>query len=122
MHILHDIFGWLVLIIDVTASLIMVLGFVVAIISYFRIQLGSDLPDRILQVQQVRCALGVKLVFALELLIISDLLHSTMSRSLDDMIILGALVVIRTIIAFFLNKEIEQISAELPRPREAANI
>ena len=91
----------------------MVLGFVVAIFSYFRIYLISVQTERIIQLQKVRCALGVKLVFALELLIISDLLHTIVSRSLDDMLIVGALVAIRTAISFFLNQEIEQISAGL---------
>ena len=54
-----------------------------------------------------------ELVFALELLIISDLLVTIISRSLDDMIIVGALVLIRTVIAYFLNKEIEVVSANI---------
>ena len=61
----------------------------------------------------VRCDLGVKLVFALELLIILDLLHTVVSRSLDDLLTVGALVLIRTIIAFFLNREIQEVGAEL---------
>jgi uncharacterized membrane protein len=113
MHLLHSIFEWIELIIDVSAALIMVLAFVVAMFSYFRIFLGSAQAERIIQLQKVRCALGVKLVFALELLIISDLLHTIVSRSLDDMLIVGALVVIRTAISYFLNQEIEQISAGL---------
>ena len=113
MHLLHDIFKWVELVIDMSAALIMVLGFVVAIFSYFRIYLTSVQTERIIQLQKVRCALGVKLVFALELLIISDLLHTIVSRSLDDMLIVGALVAIRTAISFFLNQEIEQISAGL---------
>ena len=113
MHLIHDIFKWIELVIDMSAALIMVLGFVVAIFSYFRIYLISVQTERIIQLQKVRCALGVKLVFALELLIISDLLHTIVSRSLDDMLIVGALVAIRTAISFFLNQEIEQISAGL---------
>jgi uncharacterized membrane protein len=63
--------------------------------------------------QAARCGLGVKLVFALELMIISDLFHTIISRSVDDMILVGGLVVIRTVIAYFLNKEITEVSAEL---------
>ena len=63
--------------------------------------------------QVVRCDLGVKLVFALELLIISDLLHTIGSRSMDDLYVVGALVVIRTVISFFLNKEIEEVGAKM---------
>jgi uncharacterized membrane protein len=61
----------------------------------------------------------VKLVFALELLIISDLLHSLVSRSLDDMAIVGALVLIRTVISYFLNKEILEVSNKMSESHEA---
>ena len=120
MELLHSIFEWIELVIDVSAALVMVLAFVVAIFSYFRISLRSAQTERIVQLQKVRCTLGVKLVFALELLIISDLLHTIVSRSLDDMLIVGALVLIRTAISYFLNQEIKEISAGLTDSRGAS--
>jgi uncharacterized membrane protein len=119
MHLLHSIFEWSELIIDTTAALIMVLGFVVATFSYFRITFRKNNGTHIMQMQLVRCGLGVKLVFALELLIISDLLHSLVSRSLDDMAIVGALVLIRTVISYFLNKEILEVSNKMSESHEA---
>lgn len=112
MHLLHTVFEWLELIIDVSAALVMALAFAGAMYSYTKVLLRSDqVEHNIRQLQIVRCDLGVKLVFSLELLIISDLLVTIVSRSLDDMIIVGSLVLIRTVIAYFLNKEIEEISA-----------
>ena len=118
MHLLHSIFEWSELIIDTTAALIMVLAFVVAVFFYFRITFRKNNGSHIMQMQLVRCDLGVKLVFALELLIISDLLHSLVSRSLDDMAIVGALVLIRTVISYFLNKEILEVSTKISEPHE----
>ena len=115
MHLLHTIFEWLELIIDVSAALVMVLAFAEAFFSYVQSTFRSKRVDRIMKMQIVRCDLGVKLVFALELLIISDLLHTIVSRSMDDMIIVGALVLIRTVIGYFLNKEIEEIRVEVAR-------
>ena len=115
MHLLHTIFEWLELIIDVSAALVMVAAFAGAFFSYVQIAFRSKRVDRIMKMQIVRCDLGVKLVFALELLIISDLLHTIVSRSMDDMIIVGALVLIRTVIGYFLNKEIEDIRVEVSR-------
>ncbi len=71
----------------------------------------SAQPNSNLQV--VRCGLGVKLVFALELMIISDLFHTIISRSVDDLILVGGLVVIHTAISYFLNKEIQEVSSDL---------
>ncbi|NOR20063.1 MAG: DUF1622 domain-containing protein [Xanthomonadales bacterium] len=113
MHLLHTIFEWLEIIIDVSAAIVMVLAFADAMFSYVQIAIRDERVKRIRHLQIVRCDLGVKLVFALELLIISDLLVTIFSRSLDDMIIVGALVLIRTVIAYFLNKEIEEVSAEI---------
>jgi uncharacterized membrane protein len=115
MHLLHSIFEWLEIIIDVSAALVMVLAFAGAMFSYIQIAIRAERAERIMQLQIVRCDLGVKLVFALELLIISDLLHTIVSRSMDDMIIVGALVLIRTVIGYFLTKEIEEIRVEVSR-------
>ena len=68
----------------------------------------------------MRCGLGVKLVFALELMIISDLFHTIISRSVDDLILVGGLVVIHTAISYFLNKEIQEVSSDLVQSKENA--
>jgi uncharacterized membrane protein len=60
----------------------------------------------------VRCVLGVKIVFALELMIIADLIDTVVSHSIEDLYVVGGLVVIRTAISFFLNKEIQEIESE----------
>ena len=42
-------------------------------------------------------------------MIASDIIHTFISRSQDDLIFLGAIVVIRTAIGFFLGKELQEI-------------
>ena len=111
MHLLHNIFEWVELAVDTTAGIVMVWGFAMAVFGFIQASLRRVVAERIRGLQVVRCDLGVILVFALELLIISDLLHTIVSRSMDDLLMVGVLVVIRTVIAFFLNKEIEEISA-----------
>jgi uncharacterized membrane protein len=114
MHEIHQILEWLAVIIDLTGALIMVWAFVAAVIAIVRGSIrGGDAHSRIRNMQAARCGLGVKLVFALELMIISDLFHTIISRSVDDLILVGGLVVIRTAIAYFLNKEIQEVGAEL---------
>ncbi len=67
--------------------------------------------DSIREIQMVRCSLGTYLVFALELMIVSDLLHSVLSERIEDLVFLAAIVVIRTVIAYFLNQEIQELVA-----------
>ena len=112
VHTLHAIIEWVALVVDVVASLVMAWAFVVSVYGFLRASLSGPAADRIRRLQVVRCGLGVKLVFALELLIISDLLHTVVSRTMDDLLFLAALVVIRTIVAYFLNREIQEVEAE----------
>jgi len=117
MHEIHIVVEWFATAIDLTASLIMIFGFVMSIVGLVRGAFGAgNAHGRIRNLQVVRCELGVRLVFALELLIIADLLHTVISRSVDDLILVGGLVVIRTVIAYFLNKEIEEVGAQLAQP------
>ena len=114
MHEIHLVLEWLAVAIDLTGALIMVWAFVVAVVGLVRGSISaSDAHSRIRNMQVARCRLGVKLVFALELMIVSDLLNTIISRSVDDLILVGGLVVIRTVIAYFLGKEIQEVGAEL---------
>ena len=57
----------------------------------------------------IRCQLGTYLLLGLEFMIASDIIHSFISRSPDDLLFLGLIVVIRTAIGFFLGKEMEEV-------------
>jgi len=119
MQAINEVLEWLAVVVDLTGALIMVWAFVAAVFSVVRSSISAgDERSRILSMQIARCGLGVKLVFALELMIISDLFHTIISRAVDDLILVGGLVVIRTAIAFFLNKEIQEVHAELAQPNK----
>jgi uncharacterized membrane protein len=114
MHEINEILEWLAVAVDLTGATIMVWAFVEAVVGLVRGSIrADDARSRIRNMQVVRCGLGVKLVFALELMIISDLFVTIISRSIDDLILVGGLVVIRTVIGYFLNKEIQEVGAEL---------
>jgi uncharacterized membrane protein len=117
MQVINEILEWLAVAVDLTGAMIMVWAFAAAVVGLVRGSIrAGDARSRIRNMQVVRCGLGVKLVFALELMIISDLLVTIISRSIDDLILVGGLVVIRTVISYFLNKEIQEVGAELAQP------
>lgn len=113
MHVFEIAMEWAVLAVDAVASLIMVWAFLIAVFAFVRLSFSSATVERIRQLQMVRCDLGMKLVFALELFIISDLLHTVINQTMKGLAFLGALVVIRTLIGFFLNREIQEVGAEI---------
>ncbi len=59
---------------------------------------------------KLRLNLGQLILLALEVLIVSDILHSIAHRSLEDLGVLGAVVLIRILLAFFLDRELDRLS------------
>ena len=55
-----------------------------------------------------RVELGGYILAALEFMIVSDIIHSVLSRALEDLLLLALLVAIRTGISFFLGLELKE--------------
>lgn len=49
-----------------------------------------------------------KILFGLELLIIADLIETLRKPFLEELLIVGAIVIIRTLLGYFLSKEIKE--------------
>ena len=64
---------------------------------------------RLERVARARRELGTYILAGLELLIVSDVIHTAITLELDGLIFLGGLVVIRSIISFFLERELKAI-------------
>lgn len=54
----------------------------------------------------VRRSLAAYLLLGLEIMIVSDIIHTAISRTLNDLLLLGGVVLIRTVVSYFLGKEI----------------
>lgn len=52
------------------------------------------------------------LLLGLEFLIASDILKTVLEPTMNELIILGGIVVVRTILSVFLNKEIKELETE----------
>ncbi|NKB68998.1 MAG: DUF1622 domain-containing protein [Candidatus Latescibacteria bacterium] len=61
----------------------------------------------VFQIRDLRLRLGSYILLALEFMIISDVIHSALSRTLDDFLILGAVVLIRSALSFFLGLDLK---------------
>ena len=114
-----ELLEWAARAVDGVAVLVMLFGFVVATVRFVPTLARPAGASAIGEIQMIRCSLGTYLVFALELMIISDLLHSVVSRTLEDLYFLAGIVVLRTLIAFFLNKEIQELREQAPSTKFA---
>lgn len=68
---------------------------------------------RYFTILQAKVDLGSNVLLGLEILIVADILKTIINPSLTDIVVLGSIVIIRTVISVFLNKEIETLDKEL---------
>jgi uncharacterized membrane protein len=57
--------------------------------------------------KQLRHLLGYYLLLGLEFLIAADIIETLMKPTLEDLLVLGGIIVIRTIISYFLDAELK---------------
>jgi len=66
--------------------------------------------------KHLRHLLGYYLLLGLEFLIAADIIDTLMKPSVQDLIVLGAIVLIRTIISYSLNAELKLAQQPKPTP------
>jgi uncharacterized membrane protein len=60
--------------------------------------------------QDIRKEFTNKILFGLELLIVGDVLGTVAKPTINDLLIVGAIVLIRTVLGYFLSKEVKENS------------
>ena len=68
--------------------------------------------DCVFQIRDMRLQLGSYILLALEFMIVSDVIHSALSRTLDDFLLLGVLVLVRSLLSFFLSLDLKDAREE----------
>ncbi len=63
-------------------------------------------------IRRLRSVFGTYLLLGLEFLIASDILKTVLEPTFQELIILAGIVVIRTILSVFLNKEIKELEEQ----------
>lgn len=93
--------------VDLIGLAILMIGAVKFLVLYAGVEL-QRLAGRecVVEVQRARQVLGGYILVSLEFLIVSDVMTSVVSRSLESLASLGAIVVIRTAMGFFLEREL----------------
>tara|TARA_Y100000780_G_C13649828_1_gene404055 strand:- start:268 stop:657 length:390 start_codon:yes stop_codon:yes gene_type:complete len=73
-------------------------------------EFSGDRERRVAIMNDARRELGSYILAGLELLIVSDVIHTAITLDLDGILFLGGLVIIRSVISFFLEREIRDLS------------
>lgn len=101
--------------INVLSVIILCIGVVFCARDLFLI-LIAKIPksEKISRLQYMKTELGSYVLLGLEVLIVADIIETIINPTIDDIILLAAIITIRTVVSLFLNKEIKEI-------REAAD-
>lgn len=111
-RLIISIFTPITEIIDLIAILFILWGLVKALFDYFALRIKNKALSSN-DVQNIRCYLGTYILLGLEIMIVADLIKTVLNQTIDDLIFLGGIVIIRTILSYFLNKEISDVRSDL---------
>lgn len=101
---LHAIAHWVQLLIEATGILIITWGVLYSLICYGKHLFGRKDQDYV----PLRLSLGRYLVVALEFQLASDILGTAVAPSWDDIGKLAVIAIIRTVLNYFLEREIRE--------------
>lgn len=101
LRILVTILYCLSVIVIIYGVMIQFIGFIISEVT------TKDRKVAVEKVTTLKNFLGTYILFALEILIGADIIESILDPSINHILSLAALVIIRTIISYFLNKEIK---------------
>ena len=108
--------GWVILVIELFAVAILLVGLARFAWGYLRSELaGSDMIARTTRANLGRIVLARYILMALEVFIVADLLMTLLSASLESLMFLALLVLVRSVISWFLEHEISKLTAEARR-------
>ena len=108
----HASFG-----IGVLGVLVIVFGVFCGLVRFVRAEIAAARGLEVDQERkQLRHVLGYYLLLGLEFLIAADIIETLMKPSAKDLVVLGAIVAIRTVISYSLNSEFSQDHASKPTP------
>ncbi len=109
MHLLDAISS----VISVISVGVVIYGTCIAIIKFLRNEIGRFKCSYTMhQVRVLRADLGTYLLLGLEFLIASDILKTIVEPGIQELMILGGIVLLRTVLSFFLDREIRLIEQE----------
>ncbi len=118
--VLHGQLGWLIGPLEWAVALIEVFAIAILIVGAARFMAGVAMAEvsrsgmeRVRKTNRGRVELGRYILAGLELFIVADVIDTVLSLAFSSIIFLGLLVLIRSIISYFLDRELGELKREL---------
>ena len=118
--VLHEHFDWLIqglewvsAVIELAAIALLIIGSARFIAGVAVAEVARRGPERVRKTNRERIELGRYILAGLEVFIVADIIRTAMSLAFADLLFLGLLVVIRSVISYFLDREMKELRHEL---------
>ena len=109
MAAFHDIVNIISFVLNIIGAMIILFGVLIAILDFVKKEIFAG-ENRIKMNEAIRIRLGSYLVLGLELFIAGDIVKTIITPTWESLGMLGAIVVIRTILSYFLTKDLRGVS------------
>ncbi len=103
-----DVFA---LFVGLVGVFIIMLGVVRGLRDFISLEMGTKI--RKISHNKIRYELGIYLLLGLEFMVAADILETVFKPSMEQLAILGGIVIIRTALNYFLDKELAHIKEEI---------
>jgi uncharacterized membrane protein len=102
------ILEFLIVVLQGSSIIIIVWGVFLCLINFIKVELSTNNRSNIVQkITSTKNYLGSYILLGLEVLISADIIDSIVNPTLHDILRLASIVIIRTVISYFLNKEMK---------------
>ncbi len=108
MQMFHDVIEVISFFLNVIGALITIWGIVLSLAAFLKKEIFNR-KEATQQNEVIRVRLGSYLVLALEFFIAGDIVKTIITPTWESLGILGAIVIIRTILSYFLTKDLKKI-------------
>ena len=101
------------IVISIISIGVVVYGVIIAVFAFIKTEFSRPSKEfNIEHLRILRADLGTYILLGLELLIASDIIETVVEPGLMELAILGGVVILRTLLSFFLDREIHEIDLE----------
>ncbi len=101
--------NWIATAIALVGSGVITWGAILTTIRFVKLEISLGKPENKLHDRETtRYQFGTYLVLGLDFMLAADIIHTIHNPQLDELYILGIIVVIRSVISFFLYREMTQ--------------
>ncbi|MBI2830476.1 MAG: DUF1622 domain-containing protein [Chloroflexi bacterium] len=107
---MQTVIDYITLAIGSVAGIIIVYGVILGLVELVQVEVRrfKSGDGKAIAFDKIRFDIGAHLLLGLEFLIAADIIRSVIGPTLEELAILGGIVTIRTVLSYFLGKEVDR--------------